>query len=129
MGCAQRGACKIMAFNSKTFDLVGRWPLVEIWLKAHKALDTDPSKIFYVPVQDEGAAKSLMHTFNRVRLSLKAQKEDSDSLTHIILRVTQFVTEEDVGGGEDKKQWAVSFSDRSEPLQSFKIMDKKGHIL
>ena len=124
MGCAQRGTCKIMAFNSKTFDLVGRWPLVEIWMKAHKALDTDPSKIFYVPVQNEGAAKSLMHTFNRVRLSLKAQKEDSDSLTHIILRVVQQDIEE---AGE--KQWAVSFSDRSEPLQSFKIMDKQGHLL
>jgi len=126
MGCAQRGTCKIMAFNSKTFDLVGRWPLVEIWLKAHKALDTDPAKIFYVPVQDEGAAKSLMHTFNRVRLSLKAQKEDSDSLTHIILRV---VYEDIEGTPVDEKQWAVSFSDRSEPLQAFKIMDKQGHLL
>ena len=112
-----------MAFNSNTFDLTGRWPLVEIWVKANKALEVDPSKTFYVPTKSLSEAKTLMHTFNRVRLALKAQKKDSDSLDHIILRAV----EEDVGG--DGKQYVVSFNDRSEPLQSLKILDKQGNIL
>ena len=111
-----------MAFNAKTFDITGRWPLVDIWMKAYKALDKDPSQIFYVQTPDERQAKSLMHTFNRVRLSLKAQKEASDSLTHIILRVVEIELNGDM-------KWVVSFSDRSEPLQSFKIVDREGNIL
>ena len=111
-----------MAFNANTFDLTGRWPLVEVWMKAFSFLNEDPSQIFYVPAEDEGQAKSLMHTFNRVRRALIAQKEDSDSLTHIILKVGYA----EVGGRE---QWVISFSDRSEPLQAIKLVDKEGNIL
>lgn len=115
-----------MAFNSSTFDLTGRWPLVEIWVKANRALEVDPSKTFYVPAKSLSEAKTLMHTFNRVRLALKAQKKDSDSLDHIILRAV----EEDIAeGGVDIKQYVVSFNDRSEPLQALKILDKQGNIL
>lgn len=115
-----------MAFNSSTFDLTGRWPLVEIWVKANRALEDDPTKTFYVPAESLPKAKTLMHTFNRVRRALKAQKEGSDSLDHIILRVV----EEDISeGGVAVKQYTISFSDRSEPLQSLKILDKQGNIL
>ena len=114
-----------MAFNAKTFDLTGRWPLVEIWLKANSALTSDATKTFYVTENSEDKAKGLMHTFNRVRRALHEQKGGDAGevgLDHIILKVVQL--DKQSGG-----VYAVSFSDRSEPLQKFKLQDKQGNII